>query len=81
MTETDNGIKKEYEAVWTPCLNLDLLYARLGSLGYVMSEEEEQLMNGTHPIFVKPEPAEPDDCDDGCFGCEDDEVECEEESA
>lgn len=32
---------------------LDILYVFLGKLGYVMSDEEKQLQNGTHPLFVK----------------------------
>ena len=28
------------------------LYEHLGALGYVISEEEEQLFNGTHPLFT-----------------------------
>lgn len=32
---------------------LDILYAFLEKLGYVISDEEKQLQNGTHPLFVK----------------------------
>ena len=52
------------------------LYDHLKALGYQMSEEEELVANGTHPIYVQPEPAEVDNCDDGYFGDED-EDECE----
>lgn len=34
---------------------LDLIYEFLGTLGYEMTEEEQQLRNGTHPLFYKAE--------------------------
>lgn len=34
---------------------LDLLYTFLEKLGYEMSDEEKQLQNGTHPLFIKGE--------------------------
>lgn len=38
---------------------LELLYKFLTSLGYEMSDEEKQLLDGTHPLFVdKDKPAE-----------------------
>lgn len=33
------------------CENLDLLYEGLCSIGYVMSEEEKQMQDGSHPLF------------------------------
>ena len=38
---------------------LKAVYDFLGSLGYVMADEERALMDGTHELYEQPEPAEP----------------------
>ena len=45
----------KYELVHRNCESLSKLYECLVELGYQVSEEEEQIMNGTHPIFEKKE--------------------------
>ena len=59
-----NGDKKEYEIVFKANNTLDAVYDFIGVLGYTMSDEEEMLQNGCHPIFdTEDEPAETESAD------------------
>ena len=71
------GREQRYFFYFQRNIRLECLYESLKELGYQMSEEEEQIMNGTHELYDKPPEAEVDDCDDGCFEYEEDEEECE----
>lgn len=52
------GIEQRYKIVHKDSAKLGALYDGLVSLGYQMSEEEEQIANGTHLIFEKDEEPE-----------------------
>lgn len=49
--ENWNSEKQRYDTVYKVCDELDATYALLHTFGYEMSDEEEMLQNGNHPIF------------------------------
>lgn len=50
-----NFVNGEYVIVYNDDTKLKNLYSLLVSIGYQMSEEEEQIMNGTHELYPKAE--------------------------
>ena len=52
-----NSSLGDYEVIRDECKKLDALYDLLGKFGYEKSEAEQQVIDGTHPIFTnQPEP-------------------------
>ena len=53
--DEDNHYFQSYHLYHTPNENLDRIYDILIKLGYQMSEEEQQMRDGTHPNLRKKE--------------------------
>ena len=62
---------------------LDMVYAFLGELGYEMSDEEHEMLIGTHPLlekFIEPERTSTPESDDDDDDFDDDDDEDEEDA-
>lgn len=60
--------------------SLDVLYDTLIALGYEMSDEEQQLREGTHELFVNPEPENRPDAEPAVEAEQDTEAEDQSET-